>query len=62
MANKEEMEILKQKLAESSQMMAVNNEMVLERTWSTSCRTTRRATGGNAINYQRVDGKFEKKG
>ena len=30
MANKEEMEILKQKLVESSQMMVVNNEMVIE--------------------------------
>ena len=30
MANKEEMEILKQKLVESSQMMVVNNEMVME--------------------------------
>ena len=30
MANKEEMEILKQKMVESSQMMVVNNEMVME--------------------------------
>ena len=29
-ANKEEMELLKQRLAESSQMMVVNNEMVME--------------------------------
>ena len=29
-ANKEEMELLKQRLAESSQMMAANNEMVME--------------------------------
>ena len=31
MANKEEMELLRQRLTESSQMMVVNNEMVMER-------------------------------
>ena len=30
MANKEEMEILRQRLTESSQMMVANNEMVME--------------------------------
>jgi hypothetical protein len=30
MANKEEMELLRQRLTESSQMMVVNNEMVME--------------------------------
>ena len=58
MANKEEMEILKQKLVESSQMMVVNNEMVMEHgQQAVALRDGQLAE--NAINYQRVDGKSD---